>query len=60
MKSGKIFTVESEVKPPVEGLKVEIKQIIKDCMKEMQVQQPKKQRRERQQSSRRKLGAGLQ
>ena len=31
--SGKIFAVETE--PPEEGLKVEIKQIVKDCIKEM-------------------------
>ena len=51
--SGKIFTVETE--PPEEGLKVEIKQIVKDCIKEMQAQQPKKEQSERPRSSRRKL-----
>ena len=49
----KIFTVETE--PPEEGLKVEIKQIVKDCIKEMQAQQPKKEQSERPRSSRRKL-----
>ena len=51
--SGKIFTVERE--PLEEGLKVEIKQIVKDCIKEMQAQQLKKERSERPRSSRRKL-----
>ena len=52
--SGKIFTVERE--PLEEGLKVEIKQIVKDCIKEMQAQQCKKEQSERRRSSCRKLG----
>ena len=51
--SGKIFTVERE--PLEEGLKVEIKQIVKDCIKEMQAQQLKKEQSERPRSSCRKL-----
>ena len=51
--SGRIFAVETE--PLEEGLKVEIKQIVKDCIKEMQAQQPKKEQSERPRSSRRKL-----
>ena len=51
--SGKIFTVERE--PLEEGLKVEIKQIVKDCIKEMQAQQLKKEQSERPRSSHRKL-----
>ena len=53
--SGKIFTVEAEAKPPVEEPKVDIKQIVEACMKEMQAQQPKKQQSERPRSSRRRL-----
>ena len=41
--SGKIFAVETDSKPPVEKPKVEIKRIVKACIKEMQAQQPKKQ-----------------
>ena len=52
--SGKIFTVEGE--PLEEGLKVEIKRIVKDCIKEMQAQQCKKEQSERPRSSCRKLG----
>ena len=48
--SGKIFTVES-----VENLKVEIKQIVKDCLKEMQSKQSKKEQSKRPWRSRRKL-----
>ena len=51
--SGKIFAVETE--PLEEGLKLEIKQIVKDCIKEMQAQQPKKEQSERPRSSRRKI-----
>ena len=51
--SGKIFAVKTE--PLEEGLKVEIKQIVKDCIKEMQAQQPKKEQSERPRSSSRKL-----
>ena len=51
--SGKIFAVERE--PLEEGLKVEIKQIVKDCLKEMQVQQPKKEQSERPMASQKKL-----
>ena len=47
--------VEAEAKPPVEEPKVDIKQIVEACMKEMQAQQPKKQQSERPRSSRRKL-----
>ena len=48
--SGKIFTVES-----VENLKVEIKRIVKDCLKEMQSKQSKKEQSERPWRSSRKL-----
>ena len=51
--SGKVFAVERE--PLEEGLKVEIKQIVKDCLKEMQVQQPKKAQSERPRPLRTKL-----
>ena len=51
--SGKIFTVERE--PLEEELKLEIKQIVKDCIKEMQAQQPRQERSEPPRSSRRKL-----
>ena len=51
--SGKIFTVERESLE--EELKVEIKQIVKDCIKEMQAQQPRQERSERPRSSRKKL-----
>ena len=51
--SGKIFAVETE---PLEGgLKVEIKQIVEACMKQMQAQTPKKEQIERPRMSRRKL-----
>ena len=53
--SGKIFAVKAEAKPSVEEPKVDIKQIVEACMKEMQAQQPKKQQSERPRSSRRKL-----
>ena len=53
--SGKIFTVEAEVKPPVEEPKVDIQQIVEACMKQIQAQQPKKEQSERPRSSRRKL-----
>ena len=51
--SGKIFALETE---PLEGgLKVEIKQIVEACMKQMQAQQPKKEQNKRPRTSRRKL-----
>ena len=51
--SGKLFAVETE--PLEEGLKVEIKQIVNDCIKEMQAQQLKKEQSERPRSSPREL-----
>ena len=51
----KVFTVEAETKPPVEEPKVDIQQIIEACMKQIQAQQPKKERSERLRATRRKL-----
>ena len=53
--NGKVFTVESEAKPLVENPKVDIQQIVEACMKQIQAQQPRKERSERPRSSRRKL-----
>ena len=53
--NSKVFTVEAEAKPPVEKPKVDIQQIVKACMKQMQAQQPKKEQSERPRSSHRKL-----
>ena len=53
--SGKIFTVEAEAKPPVEEPKVDIQQIVEDCMKQMQAQQPKKEKSEQPRSSHREI-----
>ena len=44
--SGKIFTVESEGKPPVENPKVDIQQIVEACMRQMQAQQPRQEQSE--------------
>ena len=53
--SCKIFTVESDSTPSVEEPKLDIQQIVKACIKQMQAQQPREQRSERPRSSRRKL-----
>ena len=53
--SGKIFTVEEDSTPSVEKPKPDIQQIVEACMKQMQAQQPRKERSERPRSSRRKL-----
>ena len=53
--SGKIFTVESEGKPPVENPKVDIQQIVEACMRQMQAQQPRREQSERPRPSRRRL-----
>ena len=45
--SGKIFTVESDSTPSVEEPKPDIQQIVEACMKQMQAQQPRKERSER-------------
>ena len=45
--SGKIFTVESEGKPPAEKPRVDIQQIVEACMKQMQAQQNRKEQSER-------------
>ena len=53
--NGKVFTIEAEAKSPVEGPKVDIQQIVEAFMKQMQIQQPKKEQSERPRSSRRKI-----
>ena len=53
--SGKIFTVESEGKPPAEKPKVDIQQIVEACMKQMQAQQNRREQSERPRPSRRRL-----
>ena len=45
--SGKIFTVEADSTPSVEEPKSDIQQIVEACMKQMQAQQPRKERSER-------------
>ena len=45
--SGKIFTVEADSIPSVEEPKPDIQQIVEACMKQMQAQQPRKERSER-------------
>ena len=45
--SGKIFTVEADSTPSVEEPKLDIQQIVEACMKQMQAQQPRKERSER-------------
>ena len=45
--SDKIFTVEADSIPSVEEPKLDIKQIVEACMKQMQAQQPRKERSER-------------
>ena len=45
--SGKIFTVDSDSTPSVEEPKPDIQQIVEACMKQMQAQQPRKERSER-------------
>ena len=45
--SGKIFTVEADSTPSVEEPKPDIQQIVEACMKQMQAQQPRKERSER-------------
>ena len=45
--SGKIFTVESDSTSSVEEPKPDIQQIVEACMKQMQAQQPRKERSER-------------
>ena len=45
--SGKIFTVNSDSTPSVVEPKPDIQQIVKACMKQMQAQQPRKERSER-------------
>ena len=45
--SGKIFTVEADSAPSVEEPKPDIQQIVAACMKQMQAQQPRKERSER-------------
>ena len=53
--SGKIFTVESEGKPPAEKPRVDIQQIVEACMKQMQAQQNRKEQSERPRPFRRRL-----
>ena len=53
--SGKIFTVESEGKPPAEKPKVDIQQIVEACMKQMQAQQNRREQSERPRPSQRRL-----
>ena len=53
--SGKIFTVEADSTPSVEEPKQDIQQIVEACMKQMQAQQPRKERSKWPRSSRRKL-----
>ena len=53
--SGKIFTVESEGKPPAEKPRVDIQQIVEACMKQMQAQQNRKEQSERPRPSWRRL-----
>ena len=45
--SGKIFTVEADSTPSVEEPKPDIQQIVEACLKQMQAQQPRKERSER-------------
>ena len=45
--SGKIFTVDSDSTPSVAEPKPDIQQIVEACMKQMQAQQPRKERSER-------------
>ena len=45
--SGKIFTVDSGSTPSVGEPKLDIQQIVETCMKQMQAQQPRKERSER-------------
>ena len=52
-RSGKIFSVEAE--PLEEGLKVEIKQIVEACLRQMQAQQPQKEQSERPRMPQKKL-----
>ena len=53
--SGKIFTVEADNKTPPEEPKVDIRQIVEACMKQMQALQNNKEQSERPRSARRKL-----
>ena len=53
--NGKVFTVETEIKPSVEEPKVDVNQIVEACMKQMQALQPNKGQSERPRSARRKL-----
>ena len=52
-RSGEIFSVEAE--PLEEGLKVEIKQIVEACLRQMLAQQPKREQSERPRMSQKKL-----
>ena len=52
-RSGEIFSVEAE--PLEEGLKVEIKQIVEACFRQMQAQQPQKEQSERPRMPQKKL-----
>ena len=53
--NGKVFTVEAESKQPVKEPKVDLNQVVKACVKQLQALQTNKEQSERPRSARKKL-----